>query len=486
MQDNCTVLVDNFIGGRFVATEEYLDSFDPSIGEVWARIPDSGNGEINDAVSAAKNAFPSWSNTPVGVRSKILRKLADLIDSSLDELATAESRDQGKPIGLSKRMDIPRAALNFRAFAEAANHSLNTSNVLPEMGCVNYTVRNPVGVAALISPWNLPLYLLTFKIAPAIASGNTVVCKPSEMTSVSAWMLCKLMKEAGLPDGVVNMVFGTGPKAGEALINHKDVNVISFTGSTGVGRHIGQVAAKQIKKVSLEMGGKNAAIIYDDADLSKVIPAILNSCFLNQGEICLCTSRLFVHRSIYDDFVEMLVTDARKLKVGPFADNPFMGPLISWEHLEKVRSYVRVARAEGGNVLCGETVDELCLAAPNRKGYFIRPTVITELGDSSTCMQEEIFGPVVCVTPFDSEEEVVGRANQVKYGLCAAVWGQRGDRLLRTAHRLQVGTVWINCWLVRSLDMPFGGTKESGIGRESTTHSLDLYTEETTICYKFQ
>jgi len=262
--------------------------------------------------------------------------------------------------------------------------------------------------------------------------------------------------------------------------------VISFTGSTGVGRHIGQVAAKQIKKVSLEMGGKNAGIIYEDAELSEVIPAVLNSCFLNQGEICLCTSRLFVQRSIYETFVEKLVKEARALTVGPFAENPFMGPLVSSEHLEKVQSYVRLARADGGTVLCGETVDALCLSASHQKGYFIRPTVITELADSSACMQEEIFGPVVCIVPFDTEEEVIHRANGVKYGLCAAIWGQRGDRLLRTAHRLQVGTVWINCWLVRSLDMPFGGTKESGMGRESTTHSLDLYTEETTICYKFQ
>ncbi|XP_046440765.1 2-aminomuconic semialdehyde dehydrogenase-like isoform X2 [Daphnia pulex] len=480
------LVVENFIGGSFVKSSKYLDSFDPSTGEVWAQIPDSDPTEVDDAVQHARNAFPMWSKTTAAERAKILIKIADSIEENLDKLAQAESKDQGKPVSLAKRMDIPRAALNFRAFAESICHHLNISNCIPEMGCMNYTVRNPVGVAALISPWNLPLYLLTFKIAPALASGNCVVCKPSEITSVTAWMLCKLIKDAGLPNGVLNMVFGTGSKAGEALINHQGVNVISFTGSTNVGRHIGQVAAKSIKKVSLELGGKNAGIIFEDADLSKVVPATINSCFLNQGEICLCTSRVFVQRTIFDEFVQRLVKETKNLKVGPPIEDVFMGPLVSQVHLEKVRSYVEIARKDGARILCGESVDELSLPAPYQKGYFIRPTIITDLSDSSACMQEEIFGPVVCLSPFDSEEEVIERVNNVKYGLCSAIWGQKGDRLLRVAHQLHVGTVWINCWLVRSLDMPFGGMKESGIGREGTSHSLELYTEETTICYKFQ
>ncbi|KZS20768.1 Aldehyde dehydrogenase family 8 member A1 [Daphnia magna] len=480
------LVVNNFIGGNFVKSSKYLDSYDPSTGEVWAQIPDSDSDEVDEAVRHAKNAFPMWSNKTAAERAKFLIKMAESIEENIEILASAESRDQGKPVALARRMDIPRAALNFRAFAESICHHLNISNGIPEMGCMNYTVRKPVGVAALISPWNLPLYLLTFKIAPALASGNCVVCKPSEVTSVTAWMLCKLAKDVGLPDGVLNMVFGTGLKAGEALINHKDVNVISFTGSTNVGRHIGQVAAKSIKKVSLELGGKNAGIILDDADLSKVIPATINSCFLNQGEICLCTSRIFVQRPIFEEFVQRLVQETKNLKVGPPTEDVFMGPLVSQAHLEKVKSYIDIARKDGATILCGETVDELSLAAPHNQGYFIRPTIITGLPDSSACMQEEIFGPVVCVSPFDAEDEVIERANNVKYGLCSAVWGQSGERLLRVAHKLHVGTVWINCWLIRSLDMPFGGMKESGIGREGTSHSLDLYTEETTICYKFQ
>nr|CAH0112079.1 unnamed protein product [Daphnia galeata] len=480
------LVIENFIGGSFVKSSKYLDSFDPSTGEIWAQIPDSDPTDVDDAVQHARNAFPMWSKTTAAERAKILIKIADSIEENLDKLAQAESKDQGKPVSLAKRMDIPRAALNFRAFAESICHHVNISNNLPEMGCINFTVRNPVGVAALISPWNLPLYLLTFKIAPALASGNCVVCKPSEITSVTSWMLCKLIKDAGLPNGVLNMVFGTGSKAGEALINHQGVNVISFTGSTNVGRHIGKVAANNIKKVSLELGGKNAGIIFDDADLSKAVPATINSCFLNQGEICLCTSRIFVQRAIFEEFVQRLVKETKNLKVGPPTEDVFMGPLVSQVHLDKVRSYIDIARKDGARVLCGESVDELSLPAPYHKGYFIRPTIITELPDSSACMQEEIFGPVVCLSPFDSEEEVIERVNNVKYGLCSAVWGQKGDRLLRVAQQLHVGTVWINCWLVRSLDMPFGGMKESGIGREGTSHSLELYTEETTICYKYQ
>ncbi|XP_065569439.1 2-aminomuconic semialdehyde dehydrogenase-like isoform X2 [Artemia franciscana] len=486
---NVEIEVKNFISGSFFPSTlgSWLNSFEPSSGKIWARVPDSSPEDVLKAVNSAKEAFSCWSGTPTSQRAAVLMRIADLIDKNLDMLAEAESRDQGKPISMARRVDIPRAALNFRAFAQYAQHALNSSNVQEEAGAFSYTTRSPVGVCGLISPWNLPLYLLTFKIAPALVSGNTVVCKPSEMTSVTAWMLCSIMKDAGLPDGVCNIVFGTGPKAGEALINHPDVQIISFTGSTPVGRHINIVAAPFFKKVSLELGGKNAGIVFPDTDIESCLASVKMSCFLNQGEVCLCTSRLFVHKSIYDNFLERLVALAKSIRVGPWNDEEaFMGALVSKEHLEKVKTYVRYAVEDGGTVHCGETMETVNLGSQWKEGYYMRPTVISGLADDSRCMIDEIFGPVVCVTPFDTEEEVVQRANSVRYGLCAAVWGKDGAQLHRVAQKLEAGTVWLNCWLIRSLDMPFGGTKASGMGRESTRHSIDFYTEEKTICMKFQ
>ncbi|XP_005425712.1 2-aminomuconic semialdehyde dehydrogenase isoform X2 [Geospiza fortis] len=425
------LVLENFIGGKFVPCSSYIDSYNPSTGDVYCRVPDSGKEEVEAAVKAAKDAFPIWSSKSPLERSQILNKLADLIEHDLEEFAQAESKDQGKTITFARTVDIPRAVHNFRFFASSILHHVTECSEMPAMGCVHYTSRAPVGVAGLISPWNLPLYLLTWKIAPAIACGNTVVAKPSEMTSVTAWMMCKLLEKAGVPPGVVNVVFGTGARAGEALVCHPDVPLISFTGSTRTAQRITERSAPHCKRLSLELGGKNPAIIFDDADLSQCIPTTVRSSFANQ-----------------------------------------------------VRTYVKKAQAEGARVLCGEGVDPLALPPGNQKGYFMLPTVIAEVKDESCCMQEEIFGPVTCVVAFDTEEEVIRRANGVKYGLAATVWSGNVGRVHRVAHRLQSGLVWTNCWLVRDLNLPFGGMKASGIGREGAKDSYEFFTEVKTITIK--
>ncbi|XP_014352049.1 2-aminomuconic semialdehyde dehydrogenase-like [Latimeria chalumnae] len=411
--------------------------------------------------------------------------MADLIESHMEELAQAEAKDQGKVVTFAKSADIPLSASNFRFFASCLPHYTTECSQMDHMSCMHYTVRTPVGVAGLITPWNFPLALLTWKIAPAIASGNTVVAKPSEMTSVTAWMMCKLMEEAGIPPGVVNIVFGTGPKAGEALVSHPDVPLISFTGSTVTAQRITEKSAPHFKKLSLELGGKNPAIIFDDANLEECIPTTLRSSFLNQGEVCVSTSRVFVQKSIYNEFLQKFVDGVRKWKVGlPSDPTAQMGALISKEHLEKVKGYVKIAQAEGGKVLCGEGVGALDLPERNQNGYFMLPTVITEVKDDSCCMQEEIFGPVTCVVPFDTEEEAIQRANNVKYGLCASVWSSNVSRVHHVAKSLQCGLVWTNCWLIRDLNMPFGGMKASGIGREGAKESYEFFTEVKTITVK--
>ncbi|XP_013400923.1 aldehyde dehydrogenase family 8 member A1 [Lingula anatina] len=477
------VVVSNFVNGEFVAAQDYIDSINPATGELWAKIPNSTEDEVNVAVAAAKNAFEGWSTTTIQDRSKILQKIADLLEKELKEFAEVESRDQGKPVSLATNIDIPRAVYNFRFFATSILHIKSDCTFLDGAGAVNYVQHVPVGVAGLISPWNLPMYLVTWKIAPCIAFGNTCVVKPSEMTSVTAFMLCKVFQDAGLPPGVVNMVCGTGPRTGEVIIRHPDVPLISFTGSTAVGRHIQEVTAPNTKKLSLELGGKNAAIIFEDCDLANCITTTLRSSFTNQGEVCLCTSRIFVQEGIYSEFIQRFVEASRQLKVGDPTTNVNLGALISAQHLNKVKSFVELARKEGATIQCGQGVDQLNLPNPeNKNGYFFLPTVITNVSDSSELMQSEIFGPVVCIVPFTSEQEVIKRANNCRYGLCATVWTKDLGRAQRVARKMEVGTVWTNCWLVRDLNMPFGGMKDSGIGRESATDSLEFFTEKKTIC----
>ncbi|XP_028825213.1 2-aminomuconic semialdehyde dehydrogenase [Denticeps clupeoides] len=479
------LVLENFIGGKFVSCSSHIDSYDPSTGDVYCRVPDSGGEEVEEAVQAARDAFPAWASRSPADRAQVMNRLADLIEARLEEFARAESKDQGKTVTFARTVDIPRSVHNLRFFASSALHHTTDCSQMEPAGCLNYTIRCPVGVAALISPWNLPLYLLTWKIAPAIAAGNTVVAKPSELTSVTAWMMCRLMNEAGLPPGVVNVVFGSGMRAGDALVSHPDVPLVSFTGSTATARVIAERSAPYCKRLSLELGGKNPAIVFADADLERCVATTVRSSFSNQGEICLCTSRVFVERSVYPEFLRRFVAAARQWKTGVPSDPANSnGALVSREHLEKVRSFVKLAWEEGAQVHCGEGVDKLEVPEQNAGGYYMLPTVVTGATDSSRLMQEEIFGPVVCVAPFDLEEEVILRANGVRYGLAATVWSRDVGRVHRVAKQLQAGLVWTNCWLVRDLNLPFGGMKNSGVGREGGKDSHHFFTEVKTVTIK--
>lgn len=433
---------------------------------------------------AAKHAFKTWSKIPAEERAKYLLRIADILESRENEFSIAESRDQGKPIWLAKSLDMKRSVLNFRKFANSMLNDNDISRSEPESRILNYTIHVPVGVAGIIVPWNLPLYLLTFKLAPALAYGNTVVVKPSEFTSVTTWMLCSVFQEAGLPPGVINVVFGYGHTVGEALIRHPEVPLITFTGSTKTGIHIQEVASHQAKKVSLEMGGKNAAIVFDDANINKCLPDLIRGSFLNSGQICLCTSRIFVQRKIYETFKTKFIQMAKDINVGvPSHKDSWMGPINNKLQFEKIKNYIEIARQEGATVLSGDQI--LNLPSENKQGYFLPPTILLGLSADSKCMQEEIFGPVTSLMPFDTEEEAVKFANDVQYGLCASLWSENLGRIHRVAHQLEVGTIWCNCWLIRDLQMPFGGMKMSGIGREGTSDSREFYTEKKTICIKY-
>ncbi|HEU4887659.1 MAG TPA: aldehyde dehydrogenase [Thermoanaerobaculia bacterium] len=469
----------NFIDGAFVApvSGTYFDDICPASGDPLAQIPDSDHRDIANAVDAAKRAFPSWSTTRTEDRSRILLKLADLIEGNLDELARLESDDNGKPVSLARRMDIPRAVANFRFFATAILHHASEAHVT-DQAALNYTLRQPVGVAGLISPWNLPLYLLSWKIAPAIASGNTCVAKPSELTPLTANRLAELSLEAGLPPGVMNIVHGYGAKAGAAICEHPDVPLISFTGGTVTGARVAAAAAPMFKKLSLELGGKNPNVIFADADLDEAIATSIQSSFANQGEICLCGSRIFVERSIYDTFVERFVDATKKLRIGnPVDATTDVGALISEAHLQKVTGYLQLAKEEGGTIVAGgNRVD--------RPGYFLEPAVVTGLTCECRVLQEEIFGPVVTITPFEDDADAIRSANSTRYGLSATVWTRDLKRAHRVAAALHAGTVWINCWLLRDLRVPFGGMKESGVGREGGFESLRFFTEAKNVCVK--
>ena len=469
----------NYINGHFSGPccDLYFDNIAPATGEVAAQVPDSDDHDIGDAVFAARMAFESWSKTPAAERSRILLRLADLIERDLEELARLESIDTGKPISLARRLDIPRAVANFRFFATAILHDASQAHVT-DATALNYTLRQPLGVVGLISPWNLPLYLLSWKIAPAIAAGNTCVAKPSEITPMTAHRLAQLAHEAGVPPGVINIVHGTGPNAGAALCEHEDVAAISFTGGTVTGAKVAAAAAPKFKKLSLELGGKNPNVIFADADLDECIATSIRSSFWNQGEICLCGSRIFVEHSIYDQFVERFVEATKKLRVGdPLDETTDIGALVSEAHMQKVLGYVDLAKQEGGTVVTGGS-------RVDRKGFFVEPTVITGLGAWCRTTQEEIFGPVVTITPFESEARAITFANASKYGLAASLWTRDLQRAHRVAAALHAGTVWINCWLLRDLRVPFGGMKESGVGREGGFESLNFFTEAKNVCVK--
>ncbi len=474
----------NYVNGELIEPvgKAYIDNINPATGEVYSLIPDSDDKDVELATAAATAAFPAWSNMPVSKRSDILLKISSLIDQNLDRLALAESTDQGKPLWLSKAVDIPRARDNFHFYATGAIH-LNTEAHATENAAINYTLRQPIGVAGCISPWNLPLYLFTWKIAPALASGNCVVAKPSEITPMTAYLLSELCIEAGLPKGVLNIVHGYGPKVGAAIVSHPNISAISFTGGTKTGEWIARTAAPLFKKLSLELGGKNPNLVFADCNFEEAVKTSVNGAFSNQGEICLCGSRIFIEKSIYEKFKEAFLKRVSTLKVGdPLNDENRMGAMVSKPHMEKVLSYIELAKQEGGKILCGG--NQLKLSGKNANGYFIEPTVIEGLSYDCRTNQEEIFGPVVTLTPFDNDEEALKFANSTQYGLAGMIWTENLTRAHRMAAKLHIGIIWINCWLFRDLRTPFGGMKNSGVGREGGFEALKFFTEEKNVCIK--
>ncbi len=477
--------IQNYIGGTLRPPEsgQYLENIEPATGRAYCLIPDSDSRDVERAVSAAKQAFPTWSKMPAAERSRILLNISAHIADHLQELAHAESRDNGKPVKLAQSIDIPRARDNFAFFATAILHTATDTHDMGETG-FNYTLRHPVGVAGCISPWNLPLYLFTWKIAPALAAGCTVVSKPSEVTPYTAYMLGKLCIEAGLPAGVLNIVHGYGHKAGRAIAEHPDIKAISFTGGTATGKQIAQTAAPYLKKLSLELGGKNATIIMEDCDYSKALSASVKASFSNQGQICLCGSRILIQRSIYDRFKTDFIQKVSSLKVGsPYEPDTQIGALVSEQHLQKVLSYIDLAQKEGGNILTGgETVR---LPAPFDKGYYLQPTVIDGLPQSCRTNNEEIFGPLVTLQPFDSMEEAIQLANATEYGLACSIFTTDLNTAHHMARAVEAGIVWINTWLLRDLRTPFGGVKASGLGREGGRYALEFFTETKNVCIGF-
>src|SRR5438105_13771525 len=453
----------NYIDGKHSAAREWLEDVDPATGEVFARIASSEGRDVDAAVAAAERAFPQWSATPAPQRSRALRRIARLIERDLEKLARAETLDTGKPLQISRTVDIPRAVQNFDFFADAVTQFSSEAHPSGDTA-LNYTLRQPLGAVACISPWNLPLYLLSWKIAPALAAGNCVVAKPSEITPFTAHLLGDLCSEAELPPGVLNIVQGLGARAGAALVAHKNVRAISFTGSTRVGGEIARSAAQGFKKISLEMGGKNPNLIFADADFDEAIPQAVRAAFSNQGQICLCGSRILVESSVYPRVRDELVERVRALRVGdPLDAATDQGALVSRQHLDKVLGCLEVARQEGGRILCGggrAKVDGRCA-----NGFFVQPTLIEGLGPACRTNQEEIFGPVATLLPFASEDEAIALANSSRYGLAASLWTRDLSRAHRVSARLQSGIVWVNCWMLRDLRTPFGGVKESGVGR---------------------
>ena len=474
----------NLIGGKLLEphNNNYIENYEPATGAIYSMIPDSGKEDIQQAVEAAKKAFPIWSEMSAKKRSNVLLKLSSLIEENLSEFALAESKDNGKPLWLATTVDVPRAAENFHFYATAILHHASESHSMGKLA-INYTLKHPIGIVGCISPWNLPLYLFSWKIAPALAAGNCVVAKPSEVTPMTAFLLSKLCKQAGMPDGVLNVVHGLGERVGDAITRHPEIKAISFTGGTQTGATIAKIAAPMFKKLSLELGGKNPNIIFDDCDFEDALNTTVNSSFRNQGQICLCGSRIFVQKGIYEKFKNAFVKKINALKVGsPYEEDTNIGALVSESHIKKVESYIALAKEEGGTVISGG--ERVKLTGKLANGWYLRPTVLEGLAFDCRVNQEEIFGPVVTIMPFDDTEDVLMMANSTGYGLASTVWTSNLKKAHYMAEKIEAGICWINCWMVRDLRTPFGGIKNSGVGREGGFEALNFFTEPKNVCIK--
>jgi aminomuconate-semialdehyde/2-hydroxymuconate-6-semialdehyde dehydrogenase len=473
----------NYINGQLIPPQsnQYIDSINPATGLKINDVPISDDIDLELAITAAQNAFANWSILTAQERSNYLIAIANEIENSLQELALAEVQDNGKTITQATTVDIPRAAENFKFFAKAIvdfpKENYNNKNY------TNEVLRQPLGVVACISPWNLPLYLFTWKIAPALAAGNCVIAKPSEVTPLTAFLLSKICINVGLPAGVLNIIHGNGNVTGNALISHKSIKAISFTGSTAVGKHIAKLAADSLKKVSLELGGKNPAIVFDDCDFDKTVKELVRASFSNQGEICLCSSKLFIQKTVYEKFKTAFVAQVENLKIGnPLLAETNVGAIVSEQHFTKINNCIAIAKEEGATILCGGNI--IKLDGENANGFFIAPTVLENLPNNCKTNQEEIFGPVVSLMPFENEAEVIHLANENQYGLSATIWSNDLGKANRVASKIDAGVIWINCWLIRDLRTPFGGMKNSGIGREGGNEALRFFTEAKNVCTK--
>ena len=478
--------IKNYINGAncMPSSQDWLDVIDPSTGEIYGQLPNSNREDVQQAYEAAQKAFPEWSKTSVEKRSTILAKIADLIEDNLEVLAKAESMDNGKPLSLAKTVDIPRAATNFRFFSQAITQFCSESHEQIAAKSINFTLRQPIGVVGCISPWNLPLYLFTWKIAPALAAGNCVLAKPSEVTPYTAFLLAELCSKAGLPKGVLNIVNGLGSSTGQAIVEHPNIKAISFTGGTKTGAHIARTAAPLFKKLSLELGGKNPNIIFADCDYDKMLTTTVKSAFANQGQICLCGSRIFVEASMYEQFKTDFVKKVKQLKVGlPSKKDSDLGALVSEDHLEKVLSYVEKAKQEKMNILYG---GEKLTIENGKNGYYMQPTIIEVSSNDCILNQEEIFGPIVTLMPFENDKEALALANTTSYGLSATVWTNNLKRSLHFSEHLETGIVWVNTWMQRDLRTPFGGQKNSGVGREGGFEGLRFFTEAKNVCINYE
>lgn len=474
----------NFINGTYCepASGTWLPNYNPALGEVYSEVADSDERDVQLAYEAAHQAFPQWSGMTQEQRSDILLRVAQGIENAMETFVQAESNDQGKPLWLSRVMDIPRAVSNFKFYANAALN-FNSEFHHTDAHTFNYTLHAPIGVVGCISPWNLPLYLFSWKIAPALAMGNCVVAKPSEITPMTASMLGDICNAAGMPAGVLNIIHGLGPKVGSAITKHEGIKAISFTGGTKTGAEIARVAAPMFKKLSLELGGKNPNLVFDDCDFNKAVKTSVAAAFTNQGEICLCGSRIFIQKTIYEKFKTAFVEEARKRTVGdPLVDTSRVGAIVSKMHFDKILSYIELAKAEGGNILLGGNAVQPEGRCKN--GWFIAPTVIEGLAFDCRVNQEEIFGPVVTLVPFETEEEALTMANSTPYGLASTVWTENLSRAHRVASKIESGIVWVNCWLERDLRTPFGGVKQSGVGREGGMEALKFFIEEKNVCVR--